>query len=608
MKIKSTIHSIRSNINDIIYLMNYFSRVQNGKKYVALQFILTIIGSIFPIVYTILPGMIINELAAERNISTIIFYVLLLSMTPLLNHIIQLTLGAYSFRLKRELRICFKENLFSYIAVMKYESLENPAIAVQTNRICQGEPDAPLEMLDMLINFLSSLINIAFITSIVSVLNPIVIFVLIAILIINAAVTKKINENNYAFNKEASERNNKLYTYQDDLTNPMNGKEIRLFHAKDFFLKRYICEERKNEVFTQKNYRYGLKWRMIHVITNAFQQIFMYGIAVYDVIFHHLAVGSLTIFLSAANQFSGSLNNIVNMYLRISQYCMHVKEIKAFRNEPTLLNETGAKAPLIKPSSVIEFKNVSFKYPGSNRYALRDFNFKITLGEKICIVGANGSGKTTFIKLLTKLYTPTEGEILLDGVNIKEYDFNSYQKLFAPVFQDFCKYNLPIALNIALEDNFDKNRLDDAISRSGLASFMAQLTKGYDTYVGKRIDKEGIEPSGGEGQKIAIARAIYHDAPLYILDEPTAALDPVAEYDIYTKFSEMIRDRAAILVTHRMSAVQLADKVAVFDDGKIIEYGTHKDLYANGGIYTEMFNKQAQFYRGDFIEFSSVEQ
>ncbi len=608
MKIKSTIHNIRSNIADIIFLMNYFRRVKNGKQYIALQLILTIIGSIFPIAYTILPGMIINELTAEQNITTILFYVLLLSMTPLLNHVIQLTLGAYLFRLKRELRISFKENLFSYIATMKYESLESPEITVQTNRICQGEPDSPLEMLDMLINFLSSLINIAFITSIVSILNPIVVVILIAILIINAAVTKKINENNYAFNREASKRINKLSNYQSDLTDPMNGKEIRLFHAKDFFLKRYICEERKNEEFTQKNYRYGLKWRTIHVITNAFQQIFMYGIALYDVMFHHLAVGSLTIILSAANQFSGSLNNIVNMYLKISQYCMHVKEIKDFRNEPTLLNETGEKAPAIRSSSVIEFKNVSFQYPGSDRYALRDFNFKITLGEKICIVGANGSGKTTFIKLLTKLYTPTEGEILLDGVNIKEYDYNSYQKLFAPVFQDFCKFNLPIGLNIALEENYDRTRLDDAISRSGMASFMAQLTKGYDTYVGKRIDKEGVEPSGGEGQKMAIARAIYHDAPLYILDEPTAALDPVSEYDIYARFNEMITDRTAILVTHRMSAVQLADKVAVFDNGKVTEYGTHTELYAKGGIYTEMFDKQAQFYRNSTAESSDTEQ
>ena len=597
MKIKSTIQEIQSNVNDVAYLMRYFGRVKSGKKYIALQLMLTIINSIFPVAYTVLPGVIINELSGGRNISVVTFYVLLLSLTPLIKHIIGLTLGAYAFQLKRELYISFKENLFSYIATMRYESLENPAIAVQTNRICQGEPNSPIEMLDLLIKFLSSLINIVFITTIISTLNPLVIIIMIVVLIVNSVVTKKLNKQNYTFNLEQSTRINILSTYQSDLPNPMNGKEIRLFGTKDFFLTRYIREDRRAEVLSQKNYRFGLKWRTIHVITNAFQQISMYAIAIFDVIFNNLAVGTLTIFLSAANQFSGSLNNIVNAYLGISQYCLHVKEIKKFRSEPVLSNQTGDSIPVVNPDSVIEFKNVSFKYPGSERYALRNLNFQIRLSEKVCIVGANGSGKTTFIKLLTKLYTPTEGEILLDGVNIKEYDYVSYQSLFAPVFQDFCKYNLPLSLNIALEENYDKNRLEDAIERSGLKPFVSSLAKGYDTSIGKRVDKSGVEPSGGEGQKMAIARAIYHDAPMYLLDEPTAALDPLAEYDIYARFSEMITNRAAILVTHRMSAVQLADKVAVFANGQVVESGTHKELYEKGGVYAEMFNKQAQFYR-----------
>ncbi|MCD7712746.1 MAG: ABC transporter ATP-binding protein/permease, partial [Firmicutes bacterium] len=186
----------------------------------------------------------------------------------------------------------------------------------------------------------------------------------------------------------------------------------------------------------------------------------------------------------------------------------------------------------------------------------------------------------------------------LDGVNIREFDPEKYQKLFAPVFQDYNLYDsLPIALNTAVEDDFDRERLEDALDRAGLEKLLCELTKGVDTYVGKSVDPEGFEPSGGEGQKIAIARAIYHDAPIYLLDEPTAALDPFAEYEIYKRFDEMITNRGAVLVTHRMSAVKLAENIAVFHDGNIIEYGTHSELYANGGIYTEMFDKQAEFYR-----------
>ncbi len=604
MKIKESIHNFRTRKDDVMYLMNYFKRVKNGKKYVVLQCISAIISSAFPIAYMILPGLIINEVIG-KNITMTIVYILLLSLTPLISHIIQMTLDAYLFRLKREIRICFKENLFSYIATMKYESLENPAIAVQTNRICQGEPDSPIEMLDMLITLLSSLIKIVSVISVVSVLNPLAIIIMLLVIMINSKVTKKLKRINYYFNVEQSERINVQSTYQSDLTNYRNGKEIRLFHAKDFLLKRYISEERKVESYVQKNHRLDLRWRAIHVITGAFQQMLMYGIAVYCVLFRNYSIGSLTIFLSATNQFSSALSNIINANLDIAQYCMHVKEIQDFRNEPIELNDENATIPGVKQDSVIEFKNVSFMYPGSDRYALKNLNLKIKLGEKLCVVGANGSGKTTFIKLLTKLYSPTEGEILLDGINIQEYDNGAYQKLFSPVFQDFCQYNLPISQNITLSEHYDADRLNDAIERSGLVSFMAQLTKGVDTMVGKRIDIEGVEPSGGEGQKIAIARAIYHDAPVYLLDEPTAALDPIAEYDIYAKFSQMITDRAAVLVTHRMSAVQLADKVAVFNDGQVIEYGTHKALYNKGGVYAEMFDKQAQFYRESTSEYTN---
>ena len=200
------------------------------------------------------------------------------------------------------------------------------------------------------------------------------------------------------------------------------------------------------------------------------------------------------------------------------------------------------------------------------------------------------------IKLLARLYWPTEGEILLNGINIYEYCYEEYQRLFSPVFQDFCEYYMPLRENIILNHEFDAKHLDDICRDSGLDNLVNKLPKGYDTQIGKwMINDDGIEPSGGESQKIAIARAIYHDAPIFLLDEPTAALDPLIEYEIYKQFSEMIADKTALLITHRLSAVQLADKIAVFDEGQLIEYGTHKQLYANGGKYAEMFDKQSQF-------------
>lgn len=266
-------------------------------------------------------------------------------------------------------------------------------------------------------------------------------------------------------------------------------------------------------------------------------------------------------------------------------------------NIANMVETSGTLEPAFNKDSIIEFVDVSFKYPGSDTYILENFNFSVYGNERLCIVGENGAGKTTFIKLLCRLYVPTEGRILLNGIDIKEYNYRKYLDLFAPIFQDYARYYTTLEKNISLSNETERAKIDDACKQSGLTSFVDKLDKGYDTQIGKWIDPAGIDPSGGEDQRMAIARAIYHSAPIYLLDEPTASLDPNAEFEIYTRFNNMVANKTAILITHRLSAVQLVDKVAVFEKGTVVEYGTHAELYAKGGIYTEMFDKQAQFYR-----------
>jgi ABC-type multidrug transport system fused ATPase/permease subunit len=286
-------------------------------------------------------------------------------------------------------------------------------------------------------------------------------------------------------------------------------------------------------------------------------------------------------------------------FLELARISLNVDELNQFMNLPSKIHASGNLSVDYSEKSVIEFRDVSFKYPGSDTYALKNVNLSINFNEKLCIVGSNGAGKSTFVKLLTRLYSPTEGIILLNGRNIADYSAEEYTELFAPVFQDFVKYYFSIGINIALTPDYDVNKLDNIVKQCHLDTLIHKLPKGYDTQVGKLVDPTGFEPSGGENQRIAIARALYEGGDIYILDEPTAALDPNAEYEIYTQFNGMIKDKTAVLITHRLSAVQLADKVAVFDDGQIVEYGTHHELYAKGGIYTEMFDKQARFYRDE---------
>jgi ATP-binding cassette subfamily B protein/ATP-binding cassette subfamily C protein len=373
------------------------------------------------------------------------------------------------------------------------------------------------------------------------------------------------------------------------------AKEIRLFDLKSLLIGMFKDSKEKHNKKEVELHATRNAFDVFTAVTNMLQQIGLYAYMIFRVVARGLALGSMTIYMSAATQFSGSLGRIFSAYLALSRTGLDIQELMEFLSIPSK-HKAGGLTPSFDKSSVIEFKNVSFKYPGSENYALRNLDLTIRGDEKLCIVGVNGSGKSTFIKLLTRLYIPTEGEILLNGVNAAEYDHKQYQRLFAPVFQDFQKYYLTLGQNITLASEYDAARLGEACEKSGLTALVEKLPKGLDTQVEKTIDEEGFIPSGGENQRIAIARALYHGAPFYLLDEPTAALDPLAEYEIYTQFSEMIEDKAAILITHRLSAVQLADKVALFDNGSLAEYGTHKQLYDKGAMYAEMFDKQAEFY------------
>lgn len=245
----------------------------------------------------------------------------------------------------------------------------------------------------------------------------------------------------------------------------------------------------------------------------------------------------------------------------------------------------------------VEFRNVSFKYPGTDTYALRNINMKFKIGEKLAVVGMNGSGKTTFIKLMCRLYDPTEGEILLNGVNIQKYDYDEYMSIFSVTFQDFAMFGFSLGQNVAASKFFDGEKVNACLKKVGLEKFLEALPKGLDTCLYKSFDKDGVEISGGEAQKIALARALYKDAPFIILDEPTAALDPVSEYEVYSKFNEIAGDKTAIYISHRLASCRFCDKIAVFHEGRIIQQGTHQDLLAeDNGKYCELWNAQAQYY------------
>lgn len=245
----------------------------------------------------------------------------------------------------------------------------------------------------------------------------------------------------------------------------------------------------------------------------------------------------------------------------------------------------------------VEFQDVSFQYPGTEIWALRHVNMKFKVGERLAVVGMNGSGKTTFIKLLCRLYDPTEGKILLNGIDIRKYKYDDYINIFSVVFQDFKLMALTLGENVAGSKQYDREAVALSLKNAGFADRMDRMPSGLETYLYKELDEKGVEVSGGEAQKIAIARALYKDAPFIILDEPTAALDPIAEAEIYSKFNEIVGDKTAIYISHRLSSCKFCDEIAVFHNGSVVQQGTHESLVADeSGKYYELWNAQAQYY------------
>ena len=245
----------------------------------------------------------------------------------------------------------------------------------------------------------------------------------------------------------------------------------------------------------------------------------------------------------------------------------------------------------------VEFKDVSFKYPGSEDYALRHVSMKFKIGERLAVVGRNGSGKTTFIKLLCRLYDPTEGQILLNGIDIRKYKYEDYLQVFAVVFQDFQLLAFPLGQNVAATQNYDRKRAEKCLRMAGFGERLDSMPEGLDTCLYREFDEKGVEVSGGEAQKIALARALYKDAPFIVLDEPTAALDPIAEYEVYSHFDELVSDKTAIYISHRLSSCRFCDEIAVFDHGQVVQQGSHDSLLADeDGQYAKLWHAQAQYY------------
>lgn len=312
-------------------------------------------------------------------------------------------------------------------------------------------------------------------------------------------------------------------------------------------------------------------------------------------------LGAVTQYVAAITQTTGGVSSLFSVIGDIRNNAVFLEQVFEFLDMPNNMYQGSLTVEKRRDRRYeVEFRDVSFRYPGSATYALSHVNMKFEIGKRIAVVGMNGSGKTTFIKLLCRLYDPTEGEILLNGIDIRKYNYAEYMMIFSVVFQDFCLFALPLAENVASGHKFEKECVLDCLKKAGFAERLKELPDGIATYLYKDYNKDGINVSGGEAQKLAIARSLYKDAPFIVLDEPTAALDPIAEAEIYEKFNEIVGDKTAIYISHRLSSCKFCDEILVFDEGAVIQQGSHEALVGDtNGKYYELWQAQAQYYTKD---------
>ncbi|MEE0853902.1 ABC transporter ATP-binding protein [Eubacterium ventriosum] len=380
------------------------------------------------------------------------------------------------------------------------------------------------------------------------------------------------------------------------------AKDIRLFNMSNAFFNQLSGVNETYKELNRKHHNRMVLWEVSLGSVLIVQKILMYTWLVYNVVTGAYQISDFVLYVGLVSTFHASVGYVNWIYSDMRTNSLMINDYRNFvdwkEDRETADEKDGHITEINLDKFEFRFENVSFKYPGHDNYVLKNVNLTIKNGAKLAVVGVNGAGKTTFIKLMMKLYEPSEGRILLNDVDIKEYNREEYFKLFSPVFQNVECFAMPIYQNISFaeEDKTDMNKINEVLEQSGLSEKINSYEKGIHTNLLKIFDKEGIDLSGGEKQRLAMARALYKDGKVVILDEPTAALDALAEDRMYREFENMIYGKTAVFISHRLGSTRFCDKIAMFEDGTIVEEGTHEELMAKNGKYAYMFGIQSQYY------------
>jgi ATP-binding cassette subfamily B protein len=565
----------------------------------------TLMQSLLPAAFAYVSKLVVDDVVQAIGNPTVGLYSVLPAVALALGLGLLGTLLHRGGQLAQELLRDLLSNHINEMIIEKALTLdlsfyENPQFYDMLRRAQNEAGFRPLTLMTQMLTIASSSITVVSLLAMLLRFNVAVALVLVITALPALFVQARYGQEAFRLLNWRVPEARKLAYYSRLLTSDQWAKEIKLFHLGHLLFDRYRALFAR---FYRQNRALAVRRNLSAGLLSLLSTLGYYGCYVHVIrqtILGTVTLGDLTLYASVFQQLQNTLGGLMQGLSTIYESSLFISNLFAFLGlRPLILPSTNGCRPPETWQEGFVFHDVSFRYPGTDKYVLRHVNLHFRPQEKIALVGQNGAGKTTLVKLLCRLYDPTEGYITLDGVDLREYDSTRLQRRIGVIFQDFARYYLTARENIGfgqVEAMDDQVRIEAAARKSGAHEIIAALPDGYDTTLGRWFDS-GYQLSLGEWQKVALARAFMRDADLLILDEPTASLDARTEYEIFQQFAELTHGRAVILISHRFSTVRMADRIVVLNDGCIVEDGTHQQLLEQGGIYATLFNMQAEGYR-----------
>ncbi len=590
--------SLKKIISNTAFLIKYIFQIK--KQLYFLKLVLLILEVTGPIANIYFVRNIINAITDEAELNIVIMQVIIMA---LVNLAIAVMTKLMSKSFERQLQVTLqliKCDFGSNVAKMQLSDVEQPRLRdfislAQTSESFENS----IRNNDKVIK---SIINVIVYGSAIVYVQPIIVLIIAVSLTVQIILNKARLTFDDKWRTRQMPRLRKLWYFEGLLCDPRHGKELRVNLLKPWIIRK-TDEQYESECLpiVKANSREVNSIGLISEILKIAETLAVYLLLAYTVVYNHVSIGDYSFYLASTFYLTSSMSGLIDdmtdmfkngMFVSEFRYCIDLVRNMRIRRKNLSLDITAPPC--------IEFRNVSFKYPNTENYVLDNVSFTIKPCEKAAIVGVNGSGKTTLVKLLCRFYEPTDGAIYINSVNISDIDEDTYAKLLSVVFQDFELFSFTVMENITLtgqKNHIDESMVEQSIEQSGLRDKIASLPGKESCYVYKDFDENGVEFSGGEGQKLVIARAVYKNTPFIILDEPTAAFDPIAEYEIYKKLGDLSIGKTAIFISHRLSSTRFADRIIVLKEGSIIENGSHDELVSIAdGYYRNMFETQANLY------------